>query len=170
MTTLNKLRSAFLPAIALWSAACIGLIGGDDQAGSDEIADARRMGTTGMRRLTIREYNQTVLDLLGDATAPGTEWLPEDQLNPFDNDYANQRASAVLIEGAETVATDIAARAMADAAVRDAIVGCTPSGADDAECFRGFIERFGRRALRRTLSEEEIQGFMSFLSFGTPPS
>ena len=38
MTTLNKLGSAFLPAIALWSAACIGLIGGDDHQTAERFA------------------------------------------------------------------------------------------------------------------------------------
>ena len=157
-----------MPVIAFCSAACVGLIGGDSQQeGGIEQAEARRVGTSGMRRLTIREYNDTVRDLLGDTTSPGTQWLPEDQLSPFDNDYTIQRPSAVLIEGAETVATEIAARAVADPAMRDAIVGCTPTAPDDAACFRQFIERFGRRALRRPLAEEEVTAFMSFLSFAT---
>jgi hypothetical protein len=177
MTTLHlgiSLRSWVslgLLATTLGSAACAGLIG--DGVGDDDVIDAQtlgRIGEGGLRRLTIREYNDTVLDLLGDDTAPATQWLPEDQLSPFDNDYTGQVASAVLIEGAETVATEIAARFVANSAVRDQVVGCTPTGGDDATCFRDFVTRFGRRAFRRPLSVEEIEGFMAFLRFGTAQS
>jgi hypothetical protein len=160
-----------LPALALGSAACLGLIG--DDGGTDDGVDPEtlsRIGESGMRRLTIVEYNDTVRDLLGDTTSPATQWLPEDQLSPFDNDYTGQSASGVLIEGAETVAADIAARFVADAARRDQVVGCAPKAPDDAECFRDFIARFGRRAFRRPMSNAEIDGFMTFMSFASSES
>jgi hypothetical protein len=165
-----------LPAIALCSAACVGLIGdgreggnaGEDDPGVDAEA-VERIGPSGLRRLTIREYNDTLRDLLGDTTSPagssGSYWV--DQFSPFDNDYTMQSASAQLIEGAETVAIDVAARFIANTAVRDQVVGCTPTGPDDADCFRQFVEKFGRRAFRRPLGEDEIEGFMPLLSFAT---
>jgi hypothetical protein len=171
-STLRTLPALLLPAAMFGSAACVGLIGDTDGKGDEENegigADAlARIGPSGMRRLTIREYNDTVRDLLGDTTSPATQWFPQDDLSPFDNDFTHQKASAVLIEGAETVASEIAARFISDPALREEVVGCTPEEPGDEACFRHFIETFGRRAFRRPLDEAEIEGFMPLLSLAT---
>src|SRR5262249_49744657 len=70
-----------------------------------------------------------------------------------------------LNEALESLATSAAARVVADPTKRAAVVGCAPTGAGDAECFRGFVTRFGRRALRRPLAAEEIQALLGFQSF-----
>ncbi|MFN7135797.1 MAG: DUF1592 domain-containing protein, partial [Myxococcales bacterium] len=49
---------------------------------------------------------------------------------------------------------------------RKALVPCVPAGADDAACMRAFVEQFGRRALRRTLTSAEIDAFASLQTFG----
>src|SRR5690349_14135481 len=87
-------------------------------------ADVDGVGISGLRRLTVHEYDATVRDVLGDDTQPGASSLPEDRRTPFDNDFAVQTASRVLVEGAETLARDISARAVADTARRELIVGC----------------------------------------------
>lgn len=114
------------------------------------------IGRMGMRRLSRAEYDNTIEDLLGDDTRPGVTLLPEDKKTPFDNDVANQNASRVLIEAAETLAGEISDRLRADPVRRDAVIGCTPAGADDATCFESFVRHFGRRALRRALTEPEV--------------
>ncbi len=43
-----------------------------------------------MRRLTRREYNNTVRDLLGDDTAPAAGWLAEPGDASFDNNAGVQ--------------------------------------------------------------------------------
>src|SRR5262245_1952272 len=43
--------------------------------------------TSQLRRMTVDEYNRTMLGLLGDLTNAG-QILPEDARKPFDNDYA----------------------------------------------------------------------------------
>ncbi|MBX5483769.1 MAG: DUF1588 domain-containing protein [Myxococcaceae bacterium] len=114
----------------------------------------------GMHRLTRDEYDNTLRDLLGDTTNPGSQKLPEDVTDPFDNDYKNQLVSGALIESVETLAQEASARALADPAKRAALVPCTPTGPEDADCLRQFITRFGRRALRHTLSEEEVTKYL----------
>ena len=121
-------------------------------------ADVDGVGISGLRRLTVHEYDATVRDVLGDDTQPGASSLPEDRRTPFDNDFAVQTASRVLVEGAETLARDISARAVADTARRDLIVGCDTS--DDA-CMRAFVQRQGRRMLRRPLTDDEVEDFTS---------
>src|SRR5438093_707931 len=46
-------------------------------------------------------------------------------------------------------------------------VGCAPkTSADlDSGCFRTFLTRFGRRALRRPLTDPEITSFMRLFTF-----
>ncbi|HTN85627.1 MAG TPA: DUF1592 domain-containing protein [Sorangium sp.] len=44
----------------------------------------------------------------------------------------------------------------ADSAKRDQFIGCTPSGAQDDACARGFIESLGLRAWRRPLETAEV--------------
>ena len=87
---------------------------------------------SGARRLTRTEYDHRLRDLLQDTTNSGFAPLPEDVNDPFDDDYHTQKVSPALIEAAETLANDAADRALADSAVRDSIVPCTPSGATDA--------------------------------------
>lgn len=45
------------------------------------------------------------------------------------------------------------------------LLGCVPTGADDAACFTDFIETFGRRALRRPLSGDEVAGYAALQQF-----
>jgi len=139
----------------------------DDDASDDGDAEppenAEEIGRTGLRRLTSREYDATLADLLYDETAASNLLLPEDPRTPFDNAYADQNPSLALIEGAELLASDAAARLVADPAKRDLVVGCTPTGPDDAACFDAFVASFGRRAFRRPLTDDEQAGLSSLI-------
>jgi hypothetical protein len=104
------------------------------------------------------------MDLLGFDAAMAKELLPADTLTPFDNDYTTQTPSEPLIEGLEIVAGDIAEAVIADAELRAAIVPCVPTGPDDAACQREFVTSFGRRALRRPLTDAEIEVFTALQS------
>src|SRR5262245_29714457 len=46
--------------------------------------------TSGTRRITQREYDNIVRDLLGDTTRPSATRLPSESRSPFDNDYKSQ--------------------------------------------------------------------------------
>jgi hypothetical protein len=122
-----------------------------------------RVGVSGMRRLTASEYAATVRDLLGVEVDPAL-LLPEDWRQPFDNDFTTQVASQALIEGAELLASDVATLALASAASRSAVVGCEPADVVDAECFRSFVTAFGRRALRRSLTSDEIDRYTGLIA------
>ncbi|MCK6592533.1 MAG: DUF1592 domain-containing protein [Polyangiaceae bacterium] len=148
--------------LALALLGCTGQIG--DPEGSAP-AGAQQAVVSGARRLSRNEYDNTLRALLDDKTSSGFAKLPEDVNDPFDNDYGTQLVSAALVEAAETLATEAAARAIADPAVRAKIVPCSPTGAGDTACLRKFITSFGRRALRRPLLEEEIQRYLAFSSY-----
>lgn len=122
---------------------------------------------SGARRLTTHEIDNTIAQLLGDDRGQASAMLVVDEFTPFDNDYTNQLASEALITGLEIFATDVADYVMGDTALRDAVVPCTPTGADDVTCFRAFIEDFVPKAFRRPITEEEIGAYMTLQSFST---
>lgn len=129
-------------------------------------AEANEVGLSGLRRLSIAEYRATVEDLVGVDPALANELLPIDTLSPFDNDYTLQDASEALIKGADLLAGDIAAEVIASETLRAQITPCEPSGAADIACFRSFIEQFGRRALRRDLTADEVNKYAALAGFG----
>ncbi len=132
--------------------------GGEDGPGAEPPSDPEQVAPIGLRRLTAFEYDNTLRDLLLDETRASNLLLPEDLRTPFDNDYTLQVPSTALIEAADLLAADAASRLLADAQKRDTVVGCTPTGADDASCFASFVSSFGRRAFRRPLTAEELEG------------
>lgn len=146
-----------------------GADGADDDDDDGEPADpipeetAQMVGETGLRRLTAAEYAATVRDLLG-VEVDAALLLPEDWRQPFDNDFTTQVASQALIEGAELLSSDVAAAALATPALRSATVGCEPSTPTDEVCFRTFLETFGRRALRRPLTDDELDRFSTLIA------
>ncbi|HZO15136.1 MAG TPA: DUF1595 domain-containing protein, partial [Polyangiaceae bacterium] len=149
-------------AALLCSASCIGNIG---DGGTSTISDeaAAEVGSVGMRRLSVDEYQRTVADLLGLSAADARELLPVDTYAPFDNDYTLQTPSEALIKGAEVLAGDLADAVVADAALRAQLTGCEPASVTDDACFRSFVASFGRRALRRPLSQGETDRFVGLL-------
>lgn len=147
---------------------CVGDLGdgGADGLPSIPAETASEIGPSGMRRLTVAEYRRTVADLLEIDPANAATVLPPDIFIPFDNDISTQKASEGLIKGAEILAGDVAEIVAADPALRAPLVGCEPSGPGDEACFRSFLERFGRRALRRPLTSAEVDRFATLLAFG----
>jgi uncharacterized protein DUF1592/uncharacterized protein DUF1588/uncharacterized protein DUF1595/uncharacterized protein DUF1587 len=152
---------------ACGAGACTGLIGDTGESGPEgpSAQTLGEIGETGLRRLTATEYDATIFDLLGVVTQSETA-LPEDLRSPFDNDYTKQQASAALISAADVLAGDIAEQVAMDDALRAKVVPCTPTGADDAACFREFLATFGRRAFRRPLATEELDHFATLLDHG----
>ena len=130
--------------------------------GQDSVERVSGVGEVGARRLSRNEYDNTLRDLLGDESRSGFLKLPEDVLDPFDNDFATQQPSGILVETVETLAFEAAARLMTDPAKRDGVIGCTPNGAADLDCLRSFVVTFGRRALRRPLTTEEVEAYLAF--------
>lgn len=119
------------------------------------------------RRMTQSELDNTLADLMGDLTRPARQFLNEDEFTPFDNDYNLQLVSRTYVESMEVMAIDVGNRLIEDPQRRDLIVPCTPSGPGDVGCFRDFIESFGRLALRRPLTTEEVDAYATLQSFAT---
>jgi hypothetical protein len=164
--TQSRAKTAALGLVlAMAGGACIGSIGEPtDGTGGPSAQTLSEISESGLRRLTAIEYDATIRDLVGVTVTASTAL--DDLRTPFDNDYTKQIASEALITSADSLAGDIAADVVADAALRDAIMPCAPSAADDEACFREFLSAFGRRALRRPLSAEELDRFAAFIAHG----
>ncbi len=126
------------------------------------LAAPNAYGASGVRRLSREELAQTIQDLTGVDVRDRLDVMPVDPVStPFDNNYLDQVPSAALLEGARQLADTAAARVLANPSLRDQVVGCRPTVVDDEVCLRRFIETFGRRALRRPLTAEEVTRWVS---------
>jgi hypothetical protein len=109
-----------------------------------------------LRRLTGEEYNNTVRDLLGDASRPADSFSPDEAVGGFENNTV----SPVSQEHVERYMA--AAEGLAAAAVKrlDRLAPCA-DGAPHEPCARQFIERFGRLAFRRPLDDAERSALLA---------
>jgi hypothetical protein len=107
-----------------------------------------------LRRLTRVELNNTLQQLLGDASHPADE-LPADVAANSGfltgNDVATVDAERIS-EMAQTVAGAAAAKL-------DMLSGCAAASVGEAMCAKQFIASFGRRAFRRPLDAGEVMAF-----------
>ena len=123
-------------------------------------SDATHAGPSPIRRLTRDEYNNTVRDLLGNTSQPAKAFPEEELTLGFPNIATAQSVSVLLIEQYEAAAIALANNA-ATAGI-PGIMGCDPSGANQATCARSFVTAFGLKAYRRPLSDAEIERLVTF--------
>jgi hypothetical protein len=107
-----------------------------------------------LRRLTHSQYNNTVRDLLKEASDPADDFPPEDYVNGFKNQYEALSVSPLLAEAYGIAAERLAAGAFRRGDSRG-LIPCRPASEADASCRGRFVETFGRRAFRRPLDREE---------------
>lgn len=155
------------------SVGCTGTIG--EQGGASD-PDATPLctdetaifaGRAPIRRLTRFEYNNTVRDLLGDASFPGNAFPSEEIGNGFGNDADAQPVSSFLAEQYNTVAEAVANRVVATPAMLSRLAPCATeitAGTDvDTEnaCARTLVETLATRAYRRPLEAGELDELMA---------
>lgn len=136
----------------------------------------------GMRRLTRRQYENTLIDLIGarlggevastvfSELAPTLALLPLDQraILPEDLHGSFRRLDQTVQQSHVDYWYELAVTA-GQILARDEYLGallgeCATDGdgANDAECLTNFIRSFGRLVLRRPLSDEEVAHYQSF--------
>ena len=118
----------------------------------------RDPGPALIRRLTRTEYNNTVRDLLGDASAPADAFLPDEEFMGFRNQASSLQVSALHVEQYMQASEALAATAVARLGT---LLPCDPDEAGEAACLRTFIESFGLRAWRRPLEAAEVDRLAS---------
>ncbi|WP_437992626.1 DUF1592 domain-containing protein [Sorangium sp. So ce145] len=156
-------RALRWPIGLLLLASCSGQFGDlpatDDDDGGEATAPlcaSIEPGESPLRRMTRVEYDNTILDLLGDDSHPARGFVPEEESLGFNNQAAALVVSPLLAEQYMTAAEGIAARAAGK------LLGEAPScsGAAAGAACRGeiaaLIASLGKRAFRRPLAEDEI--------------
>ncbi len=118
-----------------------------------------------LRRLSRREYNNTVRDLLGDERRPADGWLAEPSAAAFDNDGILQVLNRQHVEQFRLTAMDVA-----ENAVGSRLAQLAPCVGAEPTCARQFITDFGRRAYRRPLSSQEITALETVYAVGAEKS
>ena len=117
-------------------------------------------GRSPLRRLTTYEYNNTIRDLLGDTTSPGSA-LPaqvDSKQNLFGNDADQQSPSPLLIEKYQSVAESVAARATASTTALAKLHSCASNvtTANEESCARSIATSLAPRAYRRAVPTSEV--------------
>ena len=121
-------------------------------------SDGEQTPTQLVRRLTHAQYDNTVRDLLGDYSRPAQRFPPEDYVDGFKNQLTAQSMPPLLVETYSTSAERLALNAFRIGDV-NGLVPCKPSSFSDAKCRDAFVRRFGLRAFRRPLTDEEIKRY-----------
>lgn len=113
----------------------------------------------GLERLTRREYDRTVRDLLDDdAHAASTFPADDDTLGFATGGAVSPMLAERLLHAAET---------LAERAARDRLETLAPCPDLEIErCAREFVVHVGRRAYRRTLTTDEIERLLAVFRVG----
>jgi len=119
----------------------------------EEMAGHGVVPTAVLRRLTHGQYNNTVHDLLREASSPASQFPPEDFVDGFKDQYASLSVSPIQTEAYALAAERLAANAFRRGDSRG-LLPCQAASADSA-CRVKFIEIFGRHAFRRPLTKNE---------------
>jgi hypothetical protein len=97
--------------------------------------------------------------LLGDASQPGTGFIPEATHFGFDNSASGAVLSPVVVEQYESAAQALVARAKANL---PALLNCDVVTQGEDACANQFIDSFFKRAYRRPLEASERQRLVDF--------
>ena len=128
-------------------------VGGDEALTCDE--SIRGVGSPVIRRLTRREYDAAVADLVGDDTSPADAFLSE-SVSTFG--FSNL-ADALRVDSVEAFAFQSAAETIAAATAEqrfETVFPCAVAQAEDPACIDQFVAGLGRRTFRRPLDAEEL--------------
>jgi hypothetical protein len=110
-----------------------------------------------LRRLTAREYLNTVRDLLGDGTSLAPDDVPGEPDDLTNNAFPFRQPTSIGTVDAATL-RDAAETLVKNAASRiPTLLPCTPANAGaEASCASQFITTFGLKAYRRPLTSAEV--------------
>lgn len=156
--------------------ACAGALacqsGSKDEDGDDGeaafCAEVPEPGPSPIRRLTQVEYNNTVYQLFGDNSQPANQFPADEEAGGFDNQADVLVVSPLLAEHYLTAAEELGAKHAPT--MLEQMPGCQAGSLDESQCMadaEAFIMSFGKRALRRPVTEEELPIYLDLFLQGT---
>jgi hypothetical protein len=168
--------------VAAFLGGCVGVIGGspgaegEDPNGDAAAAAAAKVPQTSVEHLSAREYARSVEHLTGHVLSTGDLQLyqagkvADEKHYVFERDSTSQGPTPGFVEGAHKLAMRIAEAVVADDAALSALLPCSPSGVEDAQCLESFVREVGRRALRRPMDDVSVEAIVaSALPYATDP-
>jgi hypothetical protein len=144
---------------------------GESCAGQDAAPPPARppipvsLSTRRLRRLSTREYNNVVRDLLGDGSRPARQFIAEVYQNGYDNGSAGLAVQSDQVVGYQQAAEALAAAAV-DTALDRLLGDCDVIAQGEAACEDAFVEAFAPRAYRRPLTETEALNLRAAFAIG----
>jgi hypothetical protein len=130
-----------------------GFPGSNADQGAAASPDVNRVA---IHRLNNAEYDNTVHDLLGVTSSPGTSFIEDEKLYGFDDIASAFGMTDAQYEQYFDAADSLVEEAFSSDNLRGRIVSCQPSSATDTTCARKLISAFGLRAWRRPLETAEV--------------
>lgn len=120
-----------------------------------------------LKRLTQDQYRNALADLfLPGLVLPGLE--PDHEVDGlFALGAGTSAISPYGVEQYEAAAYAVAEQAMDDPDVRSQLVDCAPSTSVDQDCARDGLERLGRMAWRRPLTDDELNRLTDVTTLAT---
>jgi len=116
-------------------------------------------GAVVIRRLNHDEYNNTVRDLLGTSLTPANGFPADDLGAEFDTVGSALSLSPGYVMAYEAAAGALIADLFANATRKAKVVTCNVDTGGDA-CAQTVLGAFARRAWRRPVAADEVQGLM----------
>lgn len=109
-----------------------------------------------LRRLSAREYDNVVRDLLGDASQPARHFVGDAFQNGYDNGSVG-----LVVQSDQAFDYQAAAEALAATAVRDRLSslldGCEVAAQGETACVEAMLTAFVPRAFRRPATASELE-------------
>lgn len=134
--------------------------GDNNDPGDDETPIGFEAAEAVMPRLTADQYRNSLIDLFG-AGLPATPVEPD--TNPYLFRSIGAAQTVVSAQGVERYADaafNVAQVVFAEERRRAAVLDCAPVTPDDA-CAESFVRQQGLRIMRRPLSDEEVERWLS---------
>jgi hypothetical protein len=122
----------------------------------------KAVGPSPLRRLTHAEYDNAVGELLGTQARPAESFPHDTEAGLFDNTALSQTVPELLADKYVAVAAELAE----GVTNVNSLTGCDPAAANAATCMRTFVTRFGRKAYRRPLTDDEITKLVTLFETG----
>lgn len=140
--------------------------GGDDDgqaAGDPDLPADFVPPPATMRRLTVRQYENSIADVFGPGVAPTVELEVDETTELFSSiGAAKVGTSEYGVEQYREAAFDIADQAFAAAVPHPLLADCVPQTSGDP-CVRAAIEGLGLRLWRRPLKTDEIDRYAALV-------
>ena len=124
----------------------------------------------GLRRLSSREYNNLVRDLLGDVSRPADRFVGDVFVNGYDNGSVGLAVQSDQVADYQTAAEALADRVVSRPALLARVLGeCNAAERGQETCSAAFLDGFAARAWRRPLTDTERQRMADVIASGSAP-